>query len=168
MHVAVRMSTETGDDRPAASDRPLTFSINGQLASVEVPTDATLLEMLRYRLRLTSVRFGCGEEQCGACMVLVDGRPVFSCTFPARDVAGSCVETADSLSLTDALPAAILSHQAAQCAFCTTGILMSATALLRSRPKPDREDVVEALQPHLCRCGSQPRIIDAIMAASRA
>jgi nicotinate dehydrogenase subunit A len=141
----------------------LDLTVNGVSSTITCPEDATLLEVLRERLGLTSVRYGCGEEQCGACVVLVEGKPAFSCTLAAASAAGRSIETAESLSLADPLPAAILAHQAGQCGYCLTGILMTATALLRADPAPTRTTVLEALSPHLCRCGAHQRIVDAIL-----
>ena len=141
----------------------LKLRINGNDVDVCVPEDATLLEVLRERLGLKGTRFGCGQEKCGACMVLIDGEPVYACARPAATVTGQAIETVEGLPEDDPLIQSFLKHQAAQCAFCLPGIAMSAKALLRKNPDPAREEVLSALEPHLCRCGAHQRIIEAIM-----
>ncbi|MBL6430256.1 2Fe-2S iron-sulfur cluster binding domain-containing protein [Maritimibacter sp. DP07] len=145
----------------------LTLTVNGRAETVTVPTDATLLEVLRERLGLMGTRFGCGQEQCGACMVLVDDSPVFACTRLVDSLDGSEIRTVEGLGEDDPLIAALLEHQAAQCAFCLPGIIMSAKALLDRTPSPERSDILEALDPHLCRCGAHPRIVDAILSVAQ-
>ena len=140
--------------------------VDGAEVTVEAPGDATLLEVLRDRMQMTAVRFGCGQEGCGACMVLVDGAPVFACTQPADALEGRHVETVAGLPEDDPLIAALLERQAAQCAFCLPGIVMSARALLARQPEPDRKEVLAALEPHLCRCGAHGRIVDAILSVA--
>ncbi|MEC7760599.1 MAG: (2Fe-2S)-binding protein [Pseudomonadota bacterium] len=144
----------------------LTLTVNGAPVTVDVPEDATLLEVLRDRLNLTGTRFGCGQEQCGACTVLVDGAPVFACTRPASSLTGATIETIEGAA-DDPVVTALIDHQAAQCAFCLPGIAMSARALLRRTPAPDRAAVIEALDPHLCRCGAHSRIVEAILSVAR-
>ena len=158
---------QAGHDPGQGLVQPLDLTVNGATVSVDCDEDATLLAVLRDQLGLTSVRFGCGEEQCGACVVIIDGRATFSCTLAAAAAAGRSVETAESLSPSDPLSVAFLDHQAGQCGFCLTGILMAATALLRAVPQPTRAQVQDALQVHLCRCGSHQRILDAILSVGR-
>ncbi|MAS03885.1 MAG: (2Fe-2S)-binding protein [Ahrensia sp.] len=143
----------------------LSLRINGRDIDVSVPEDATLLEVLREELRLNGSRFGCGQEKCGACMVLLDGAPTFSCAREAATVANRDIETIESLDRNDPLFTSLIEHQAAQCAFCLPGIVMSAKALLRRNPHPERAEVLSALEPHLCRCGAHQRIVTAIMSA---
>lgn len=146
------------------TDIDMNLRVNGRDTAIRAPEDATLLEVLRYRLGFQGARFGCGQEQCGACMVLIDGVPTFACTRHAASATDQAIETVDGLRQDDPVLLSILDHQAAQCAFCLPGIVMSAKALLRREPHPKREDVVNALEPHLCRCGAHQRIVNAIMA----
>lgn len=142
--------------------------VNEADRDVEAPADATLLDVLRDRLGLTGARFGCGEEECGACMVLVDGAPAFACTRPLDTLDGCSVETVEGLAEDDPVLAALVQRQAAQCAYCLPGIVMSAKALLTRSPNPDRAQVLAALQPHLCRCGAHGRIVEAILSVRAA
>ena len=153
----------------------LEFTLNGAAVSLDVPgevlDDASLLLVLRGPFGLSGPRFGCGAEQCGCCMVLVDGRPVPSCTLALQAVAGRSVVTAEGLG-TPASPhplqAAFLAEQAGQCGWCLPGILVSAAALLAADPDPDDGAIRSALDPHLCRCGSHNRILRAVKRAARA
>jgi aerobic-type carbon monoxide dehydrogenase small subunit (CoxS/CutS family) len=124
-----------------------------------------LLSVLREQLQLRGTRFGCGTEQCGACMVLVDGEPVFSCAREIATVAGRSVTTIEGLATNGTLhplQQAFLDEQAGQCGYCVAGILMSAAALLARNPHPDRAEIAAALDRHLCRCGAHNRIMKAI------
>ncbi len=143
--------------------------VNG--GSVRVDTDGTrpLLSVLRDELGLRGSRFGCGTEQCGACMVLIDGEPAFSCTREVATVAGRTIITVEGLSGKGAphpLQQAILEEQAGQCGYCLSGILVSAAALLARKPKPTRAEIIAALDPHLCRCGIHNRVVRAVERAS--
>jgi nicotinate dehydrogenase subunit A len=148
----------------------LTLRVNGTARQVETDDpDIPLLYVLRDDLALTGTRFGCGLAQCGACTVLVDGRAVRSCIAPARSVAGSEVTTIEGLgspARPDPLQAAFIAEQAAQCGYCTAGMVMSARALLARTPKPTEVQVREALAGNLCRCGSHARVIRAVLRAS--
>ncbi|MEO8114005.1 MAG: (2Fe-2S)-binding protein [Phenylobacterium sp.] len=149
----------------------LDFTINGQPRSAQAPDGAPLLHVLRNLLGLKAARFGCGEEACGACRVLVDGAPVYACTLPAAAAAGREITTAEGLAATPqgaALVNAFLAEQAGQCGFCLSGILIAATALLSAEPAPDRPAILDALDPHLCRCGAHGRMVRAVQRASRA
>ena len=147
----------------------ITFTVNGTAKSVAGPETATLLDILRNQLGLMGTRYGCGLEQCGCCMVLVDGQPIHSCTREVGTVAGKQVTTIEGLG-TEAKPhplqQAFLDEQAGQCGYCLSGILISAKALLDRNPKPSRADIVAALDKHLCRCGSHPRILRAVKRAA--
>ena len=147
----------------------ITFTVNGAAKSVAAPETATLLDILRNQLGLMGTRYGCGLEQCGCCMVLVDGQPIYSCTREVGTVAGKKVTTIEGLG-TEAKPhplqQAFLDEQAGQCGYCLSGILISAKALLDKNPKPSRADIVAALDKHLCRCGSHPRILRAVERAA--
>jgi len=147
----------------------ITFTVNGTANSVAGPETATLLDILRNQLGLMGTRYGCGLEQCGCCMVLVDGQPTYSCTREVGTVAGKKITTIEGLG-TEAKPhplqQAFLDEQAGQCGYCLSGILISAKALLDKNPKPSRADIVAALDKHLCRCGSHPRILRAVERAA--
>ena len=146
----------------------LEFVINGQPASVDVPPMARLLDVLREDLRLTGSKEGCGEGECGACTVLIDGEPVNSCLVPAVQVAGTRIETVEGLGAAgglDAVQQAFLRCGAAQCGICTPGFLVMATALLRRKAQPSRAEAREALAGNLCRCTGYQKIIDAVVTA---
>ena len=149
-----------------------TFRVNGRGASVESwDPDQPLLYLLRNQLNLLGAKFGCGLGQCGACMVLIDGAPSFSCLTPVRQVAGRTVVTPEGLGTPekpDRVQAAFIAEQAAQCGYCTSGMIMAATALLRKTPHPTREQVTAGLATNLCRCGTHTRIIDAVLRAANA
>lgn len=150
---------------------PIAFTLNGAATTVAAAADTPLLYVLRNALGQTSVRYGCGLEQCGCCAVLVDGRKLLACTAPVGDVAGKAVETVEGLGDADApgaLQAAFLAEQAGQCGYCLSGMLMAAKALLAETPKPSRAEIVAALDDHLCRCGAHNRIIRAIQRAAEA
>ena len=151
--------------------QPLRLTVNGEPRACQAPDGAPLLHVLRNLLDLKAARFGCGEEACGACRVLVDGTPVYACTYPAADAAGRAVTTAEGLGATPAgatLIDAFLAEQAGQCGYCLSGIIVAAAALLDSHPRPDRAAIVEALDPHLCRCGDQNRMVRAVERAAAA
>ncbi|HEV2365855.1 MAG TPA: 2Fe-2S iron-sulfur cluster-binding protein [Caulobacteraceae bacterium] len=141
------------------------LTVNGRACEVRAPTEATLLHALRNILDHKAARFGCGEEACGACRVLVDGAPVFACTLPLETARGRAVVTAEGLAARPAGAAlidAFLAEQAGQCGWCLSGVLMSALALLEADPAPSRSQIATALDAHLCRCGVQARMIAAI------
>ena len=135
-----------------------------------IKVESSLLDFLRNKLGLTGTRFGCGLEQCGACMVLVDGAPVQSCNAALDSVAGKQITTVEGLRGTDGalhpLQQAFLDEQAGQCGYCLSGILISAKALLDHNPDPTRREIALALDNNLCRCGSHVRILDAVTRAS--
>lgn len=148
------------------------LTINGTERIAAVPADTPLLSVLRNDLALTGARYGCGLEQCGACMVLVDGEPAYSCTMQVQDAAGHRIETVEGLAGVDGalhpLQQAFLDEQAGQCGYCLSGILMSARALLDKTPNPSRAQIVAALDKHLCRCGTHTRILRAVARAAEA
>ena len=149
----------------------ITLTVNGEARSVGAPESTSLLEALRNHLGLMGTRYGCGLEQCGCCMVLVDDQPAYSCTRELDTVAGCKVTTIEGLG-TEAEPhplqQAFLDEQAGQCGYCLSGILMSAKALLDRNPDPSRVDIVAALDKHLCRCGAHQRILRAVERAAAA
>ncbi|MFC4173831.1 (2Fe-2S)-binding protein [Microvirga sp. GCM10011540] len=148
----------------------LELHVNGRsvLVAVEDP-DTPLLYVLRNTLELKGARFGCGLEQCGACTVLVDGEPVFACNRAVSTVVGREIVTVEGLSPGEdehPLQQAFIAEQAGQCGYCLTGILVSASALLKNNPDPSRDEIVSALDRHLCRCGAHNRIIRAVQRAA--
>jgi nicotinate dehydrogenase subunit A len=146
------------------------FSVNGKTVSVSLDNEETpLLNVLRNELGLMGTRFGCGLEQCGCCVVLVDGAPEKCCTKPIWSVAGKQITTVEGLG--DAarphpLQQAFIDEQAGQCGYCLAGILISAKALLDKNPKPSRAEIAQALDPNICRCGSHNRIMRAVEKAA--
>jgi nicotinate dehydrogenase subunit A len=144
------------------------LTVNGVTRQVE-DTDTPLLHVLRDTLGLKSPRLGCGAEQCGSCMVLVDGRVTYACTTPVAAVIGRDVTTVEGLgteSNPHPLQRALLDEQAAQCGYCLSGIMIRAAALLRDNPHPDEAAVRAALDGNLCRCGAHNRIVRAILRAA--
>jgi nicotinate dehydrogenase subunit A len=148
----------------------IALRVNGGNRQVDVSDpDIPLLYVLRDELGLTGAKFGCGLGQCGACTVLIGGRAVRSCVTPARSVSGQDVVTIEGLGADrpDPVQAAFIAEQAAQCGYCTAGMVMSARALLARTPRPSEQQVREALAGNLCRCGSHARVIRAVMRAAR-
>jgi nicotinate dehydrogenase subunit A len=143
------------------------LTVNGRTVSVAVADDVPLLDVLRNHLDLKGSRYGCGLEQCGSCMVVVDGKPEYSCTREIATVAGRSVETVESLT-SHPLRQAFLDQQAGQCGYCLSGIMMSAKSLLDRNKNPSRAEIIAALDVHLCRCGAHPRILRAIEQAAAA
>ena len=146
------------------------LTLNGKPARVEAEAGATLLEVLRGDLGLMGARYGCGVGQCGACTVLVDGRPANACAVEAASVAGRAVTTVEGLGTSERphpLQAAFLELQAGQCGYCLSGILMAAKALLDRNPDPGRAEIAAALDGCLCRCGVHNRILEAVALAAR-
>jgi nicotinate dehydrogenase subunit A len=144
------------------------LTVNGERRQVDAEADSILLHVLREGLGLKGSRFGCGEGLCGACVVLLDGRPVPSCDIPLWSAVGKAVTTVEGLADGDVLhpvQQAVLDEQAAQCGYCVSGILVSAAALLAENPQPDEPTVAAALDRHLCRCGAQRRIVRAVVRA---
>jgi aerobic-type carbon monoxide dehydrogenase small subunit (CoxS/CutS family) len=151
--------------------RTIELTVNGKPVRVETDATKPLLYVLRDELALRGSRFGCGLEQCGACMVLVDGKPEPSCSREVGTLAGKTITTVEGLSTNgklSPLQQAFLDEQAGQCGYCLSGILVSAAALLRRAPTPTRAEIVTALDPHLCRCGMHNRVIRAVQRAGEA
>ncbi|MBT3978337.1 MAG: (2Fe-2S)-binding protein [Rhodospirillaceae bacterium] len=141
------------------------ITVNGEPRQGEAEADLPLIYVLRNELGLTGTRYGCGLEQCGSCMVLIDGEPSYACARAMDSVAGRTVQTIEDLgTVADPHPLqqAFLDEQAGQCGYCLSGILISAKALLDRNPSPSRADIVAALDGHLCRCGAHSRIIRAV------
>jgi nicotinate dehydrogenase subunit A len=143
------------------------LTVNGARVEVDRPDDTPLLTVLRDALGLVGSRFGCGQGLCGACMVLLDGKPVPSCDTPLWQAADGTVVTVEGLAADGPNPVqrSLIEHQAAQCGFCISGIAVRATALLDENPDPSAQQVGEALERNLCRCGTQQRIVEAVLAA---
>ena len=155
----------------ARSDPVLNLEVNGVSRRVRVAADEPLALVLRNRLGLTGVKVGCGLEQCGACAVLVDGESTLTCMRPAADFEGRRIETVEGLG-TPAAPGPVqqtlIDERAAQCGYCTPGIVVAVTALLRKDPHPDESAIRAALTPHLCRCGAHPGVLRAARALAGA
>jgi len=149
--------------------RVTSLNINGKKMSVDVDATASLLSALRNDLDLTGSKYGCGEGQCGACTVLLDGQPIRSCTTQVSRAAGKQIVTIEGLEKDGKLhplQEAFIKADAMQCAYCTSGMIMSATALLTKSPKPSRDEIITAMNGNVCRCGTYQRIVEAIQIAS--
>jgi nicotinate dehydrogenase subunit A len=148
----------------------ITLTVNGKSHAVSAEPETALLYVLRNDLKLKGARFGCGLGQCGACTVLVDGKPVQSCDLPLSAAAGKSITTIEGLARDGELhplQAAFITEQAAQCGYCITGIIMAAKALLDANPRPADAEIRAALKGNLCRCGTHHRILRAIHRAAR-
>ncbi len=145
---------------------PTSFILNGLAQAVDLDPDTPLIYVLRNELQLHGAKLGCGLEQCGACLVLVDGEPTYACTTRLDDLEGRSLETieglADEHGELHPLQRAFIELNAMQCGYCSAGIIMRLKSLLDSEPHPDRAAVCAALEGHLCRCGAQPRILQAV------
>lgn len=147
----------------------LTMKLNGEEVTVQVKPSALLVEVLRDQLELTGTKVACGEGECGACTVLLDGQPVNSCLVPALKAQGREVMTVEGLAPLGELhplQKAFVEHGAVQCGYCTPGMLMSAKALLDHNPKPTEDEVRLAISGNLCRCTGYAKIVEAILDAS--
>ena len=145
------------------------LNVNGSEVGVSADGDIPLLDILRNHLGLYGTKFGCGLEQCGCCMVLIDGEPAKSCGKALPTLAGRKIVTIEGLGTPDRphpLQQAFLDEQAGQCGYCLAGILISAKALLDKNPSPSRREIAEALDDNICRCGSQHRILRAVERAA--
>jgi nicotinate dehydrogenase subunit A len=148
---------------------PVSLIVNGSTATVTADGGTPLLDILRNHLGLLGTKFGCGQEQCGCCMVLVDGRPEKSCGKALSTVAGKTITTVEGLGTPERphpLQQAFLDEQAGQCGYCLPGILITAKALLDHNPSPSRAEIAEALDDNICRCGSHVRILRAVERAA--
>jgi carbon-monoxide dehydrogenase small subunit len=145
--------------------KTITLKVNGSLETVSVPADRRLLAFLREDLQLTGVKRGCGEGECGTCVVLLDGEPVNSCLMLAVEADGREITTVEGLAPSGRLhplQEAFIRHHGVQCGFCTPGMLLSATALLQRSPHPSDEEILTALEGNLCRCTGYTQILAAI------
>ena len=151
--------------------RTVSFTLNGKPTRLTVDEERMLLWVLRSDLGLTGTKFGCGASLCGACTVIVDKEAVRSCSIRVKDVAGKQVLTIEGLNKDGRLhplQEAFLKHQAFQCGYCTSGMILNAYALLLKKPRPTRAEIIQGMDDNLCRCGSHTRILDAIQEASGA
>ena len=149
----------------------ITLTVNGTTHQVQAEPDTPLLYVLRNDLALNGAKFGCGLGQCGACTVMVDDKPVFSCLLPIAALSDRKVRTIESLGTPDkpgALPAAFEAEQAAQCGYCIAGMIMRAQALLERNNRPTEAELRTHLAPNLCRCGTHMRILRAVRRAAAA
>ncbi len=148
----------------------INIKVNGAMHSVPAEPDTPLLYVLRNDLGLNSAKFGCGLAQCGACTVLVDGKPVRSCVTPIDTLGQSEITTVEGLGTLEQphpLQVAFMTEQAAQCGYCIAGMIMSAKALLDRNPQPSEADVKQGLADNLCRCGTHNRIVRAVLKAAQ-
>ena len=145
------------------------LDVNGKRRRVEAPPEETLLSVLRNRLDLTGAKYGCGEGQCGACMVLLDGQATPSCQTPVSEAAGKKIVTIEGLERNGRLhpvQAAFLEVEAFQCGYCTSGMIVASVALLKSNASPSDADIAGTLARNVCRCGTYPRILAAVKQAA--
>ena len=147
----------------------ITLRVNGETRQVNTEADTPLLYVLRNDLELNGPKFGCGLAQCGACTVLVEGKPVRSCITPVSAVKGriTTIEGLGTVEKLHPLQKAFIDEQACQCGFCGNGMVMSAKALLEKNPKPTEQEIKQALNGHLCRCASHNRIVRAVQKAAK-
>lgn len=151
--------------------KKIDLQINGRSESVHVSPETPLLYVLRNNLSLLGAKFGCGQGQCGACMVLIDGKSAYSCLVQVGRIKDKSVTTIEGLSAADAalhpVQKAFIDTQAGQCGYCTNGMIMAGVSLLQNNANPTEEEIRKALQGNLCRCGVQPRVIKAIKSATK-
>ncbi|HXY08501.1 MAG TPA: (2Fe-2S)-binding protein [Terriglobales bacterium] len=148
---------------------PFLISVNGAEHPVDVPPDSKLLYVLRDTLGLTGTKYGCGEGMCGACTVLLDGKPARSCQAPLSAVVGKKITTIEGLEENGRLhpvQQAFVGAEAFQCAYCTSGMIMAAVGLLKKNPRPSDEEIIHAMDGNICRCGTYPRIVEAVRQAA--
>jgi aerobic-type carbon monoxide dehydrogenase small subunit (CoxS/CutS family) len=147
----------------------ISFKLNGKAVTVNTDGQRPLLWVLRTDFGLTGPKFGCGQARCGACTVLVDNRAVRSCVYPVRNASGRQVRSIEGLSVDGdlhPLQKAFVTHDALQCGFCTSGMILTAYSLLRENPEPTTEEIIAGMNDNLCRCGAHKRIIEAIKTAA--
>lgn len=149
----------------------VSFTLNGESVSADVPPTWNLLKTLRDYFELTGVKEGCGEGECGACTVIVDGDAVNSCLYPIMEIQGKCVETIEGIPRPDGtlhpLQQAFIEHNGVQCGYCTSGMILSAKALLDQNPDPSETAIRLSISGNLCRCTGYVQIVESIQAAAR-
>jgi nicotinate dehydrogenase subunit A len=148
----------------------ITLRVNGTAHSIRALPDTPLLYVLRNDLKLNGAKFGCGQAQCGACSVLIDGIEQRSCVYPVSAASKGSITTIEGLGTAQqpsALQRAFIDEQAGQCGYCSSGMIIAAQALLVRNPKPTEAEVKQALEGHLCRCGAHNRIVRAVLRASK-
>jgi aerobic-type carbon monoxide dehydrogenase small subunit (CoxS/CutS family) len=147
----------------------ISFTLNGKPVRLEADGERPLLWVLRTDFALTGTKFGCGEGYCGACTVLLDEEAVKSCQLPLKSVRGKTVRTIEGLARGETLhpvQQAFTEHDALQCGFCTSGMILSAVALLKKKPKPTAQEIRDGMEENICRCGAHTRIVQAVQAAA--
>jgi carbon-monoxide dehydrogenase small subunit len=145
------------------------FTLNGKSVRVEADAERPLLWVLRTDFGLTGTKFGCGEGYCGACTVLVDDEAVKSCQLPLKSVRGKAVRTIEGLARGETLhpvQQAFVEHDALQCGYCTSGMILAAVSLLKKKPKPTLQEIKDGMEENICRCGAHTRIVQAVQAAA--
>ena len=148
----------------------LVLNVNGSERQVDAPPEESLLSVLRNYLQMTGTKYGCGEGQCGACTVLLDGKPARSCRTPVSQAVGKKITTIEGLEQNGKLhpvQAAFIEHEAFQCAYCTSGMIMSAVALLSANANPSEDEIIRQMNGNVCRCGTYTRIMAAVRSARR-
>ncbi|UCF39371.1 MAG: (2Fe-2S)-binding protein [Acidobacteriota bacterium] len=143
--------------------------VNGTERTVQTVEQRRLLDVLREDLQLTGTKYGCGEGQCGACLVLLDGKPTRTCILPVSAAVGKEITTIEGLAKgneLDPVQEAFLEEGAMQCGYCTSGMILSASALLKENPHPSDEEIVSAMNGHICRCNGYPKVVGAIRRAA--
>jgi len=149
---------------------PITLFVNGAEQTVDAPSEQKLLYVLRENLGLTGTKYGCGEGQCRACTVLLEGKPVASCLLAVGSLGGKRITTIEGLAQNGRLHLvqdAFLQTEAFQCGYCTSGMILSAVGLLNRNPKPSEEEIVDSMDSNICRCGTYPRIVEAVRMAAQ-
>jgi aerobic-type carbon monoxide dehydrogenase small subunit (CoxS/CutS family) len=150
-------------------EKTIRFTLNGTETELVTDPNQTLLWVLRNQLRLTGTKYGCGIGFCGACTVLIDMEPVRSCILSVSEVEGKSVITIEGLASNGELhplQKAFIDHDALQCGYCTSGMILTAAGMLMKNPSPTRQEIIEGLEDNLCRCGAHNRIIDAVQTAA--
>jgi aerobic-type carbon monoxide dehydrogenase small subunit (CoxS/CutS family) len=150
-------------------EQTIRFKVNNNSVNVTAEAERPLLWVLRSELGLTGTKFGCGQNHCGACTVIINKQAVRSCQYPVKNVAGKEVLTIEGLATNEKLhplQKAFIQHGALQCGFCTTGMIMKAYGVLIGNPKPTRTEIIESMEVNLCRCGTYNRIVEAIQTAA--
>jgi aerobic-type carbon monoxide dehydrogenase small subunit (CoxS/CutS family) len=149
--------------------KPIELEINGKRYAVQCEPETLLLSALRDELNLTGTKYGCGEGQCGACTVLIGGAPRRSCQIPVSAAAAKSITTIEGLEKDGRLhpvQQAFLEAEAFQCAYCTSGMIMSSVGFLKANPRPTSAEIIQFLQGNICRCGTHPRVIEAVQQAA--